>query len=504
VIYNQSLSIANNSSTVGAVLHLARVEAEESTQSRPIRSVHSVTRILRPIRTAVRTTVRFVAAGAVLAALAGCGNTYRPVVTAINPVGPAGQPTKYAVVVSSTGPTTPGLATFVDFSGDTVLITANIGINPYYLAVDSGGVTGYTLNSDKTLTSFDISTSLLSSQVLQSTLLDNNGILPPSINPEGTNTYISQPGRNSVAQYISSPLGLHQELPIDKAYTPVYVAGVANAPRVFVISKATSGGSGQVSTVETASNTIDATPIPVGQNPVYGVMTADGRRTFVMNKGSNNISVINAQTNQLDTPLSTLTDAKAVAPLWADFAPTLNELVVANAGDGVHAGSVSIFSIPLCTANAQPTNPNCDPNNPVDAVGFGTLIANVPVGVNPVMVAVLQDGTRAYVLNGGNPNLPCAAPSASNPLGNCTVSVINLTSNTVTAAIPLPVSTNPLTTTQNGHPNWIAVTTGTPTGKVYVTSAESNFMTVIRTDTDSVLTEVPLQGAGISVRVTAP
>jgi len=120
------------------------------------------------------------------------------------------------------------------------------------------------------------------------------------------------------------------------------------------------------------------------------------------------------------------------------------------------------------------------------------------------MVAVLQDGTRAYVLNGGNPNLPCAAPSASNPLGNCTVSVINLTSNTVTATIPLPVSTNPLTPTQNGHPNWIAVTTGTPTGKVYVTSAESNFMTVIRTDTDSVLTEVPLQGAGVSVRVTAP
>jgi YVTN family beta-propeller protein len=79
--------------------------------------------------------------------------------------------------------------------------------------------------------------------------------------------------------------------------------------------------------------------------------------------------------------------------------------------------------------------------------------------------------------------------------------VVNLTSNTVTATIPIPVLT---TSVQNGHPTWIAVTTGTPTGKVYVTSPESNFMTVIRTDTDSVLTTVPLQGAGISVRVTAP
>lgn len=452
----------------------------------------------------MRSVVRFAAGAAVLAALAGCGDQYRPVVTSINPVGPAGQPTKFAIAISSTGPTSPGLATMVDFSGDTVLITANVGVNPYYLALDTNGVNAYTLNSDRTLTSFPISTNLLSSQVLQSTLLPNNGVLPPSINPEGLNTYLSQPGRNSVAQYSGTPLALKQELPIASAFSPGYVVGVASAPRVYAISKANGGGNGQVTTIETASNTVDVTPIPVGKNPVYGVMTSDTRRAFIMNQGSNDVSVINAQTNQLDTPLSTLTDPNAVAPVWADLAPTLNELIVANAGDGVHRGSISIFSIPLCSVIAQPGNPNCDPNNPVDAVGFGKLLANVPVGINPVMVAVLEDGSRAYVLNKGNPSLPCAAPTASDPLGNCTVSVVNLTSNTVTATIPVPLSTNPLTTAANGHPTWIAVTTGTPTGKVYVVSPESNFMTVIRTDTDSLLTTIPLQGAGISVRVTAP
>jgi hypothetical protein len=82
------------------------------------------------------------------------------------------------------------------------------------------------------------------------------------------------------------------------------------------------------------------------------------------------------------------------------------------------------------------------------------------------------------------------------------VSVIDLDTSTVIATIPLPLSINPLTPTANGHPNYIAVTSGTPTGKVYVTSADSNFMTIIRTDTDVVDLTVSLQGNGVSVRIT--
>ncbi len=78
------------------------------------------------------------------------------------------------MAISTTGTAahpTPGLVTFVDFSGDTVLVTANIGVNPYYLVLNSGGNTGFTLNSDRTLSTFDISPSLLRSQILQTTLL---------------------------------------------------------------------------------------------------------------------------------------------------------------------------------------------------------------------------------------------------------------------------------------------------------------------------------------------
>ena len=452
-------------------MHLARIE--DTTQPQSNR---------RPTRSAAKSVSLFALTTAALTSILGCGNTYRPVVSAVNPVGPAGQPTKYAIAVSSPSLTNPGLVTIVDFSGDTILITANIGIAPYYLALNSGGNTGYTLNGDGTVTSFGISTSLQTKDVLQTTLLA--GANPNSILPLSASSYISEPGRNSIAQLTGSPLALKQELPVDTGYSPVYIAGAAAGNRAYAISQAVpaNGGPGQVAAIDIASNTI-SNRINVGIEPVYGVMTADGRRVFVMNQGDGTVSVINAQTNQLDVAPTGSTNPIVVGtqPVWADFAPVRNELVVANAGDGTKPGTVSIINIPLCSAVTLPSNPGCDVNNPVDAVGFGQVLATVPVGVNSLMVAVLQDvpNSRAYVLN----------------QHDSTVSVISLTTNTVTTTIPVPASL---------HPTFIAATSGTPTGKIYVTSPETNTMTIIRTDTDTVDTTVDLQGKGVQVRVTAP
>ena len=431
-----------------------------------------------------------------LMALGGCGSTYRPVVAAINPVGPSGQPQKFAVAISSTGVNSPGLVTLVDFSGDTVLNTTSIGTNPQYLILGGGGTSGYTVNSDGTLNVFSISTSLIASQVEETTLLA--GAAPvKSVFPQGTSTYVTETGRNAIGQFTGSPLALRQELSVAN---PVYVVGVAGSPRVYALSQGAAGAAnGQAIAIDVASNTPTAA-LNVGRTPVYGVMTADGRRAFVMNQGDGTVSVINAQTNQLDTlPAAgggiTSTIPVGTAPVWADFAPPLSEMVVANQGNGGN-GTLSVVSIPLCNAGALTSNPNCNANNPSDAVGFGTVLADVPVGIGPVMVSALQDGTRAYVANSGN-TLPCVTGGVNT--GNCSVSVVNLTSNTVTATIPLPC-----------HPSYIAATTGTPTGKVYVVCNDpTNFaagqnMTIIRTDLDIVTTTIPLQGTGVSVRVTAP
>jgi YVTN family beta-propeller protein len=382
--------------------------------------------------------------------------------------------------------------TLVDFSGDTILVTPNVGVNPYYLAVDSGGTTGFTLNGDGTLTSFDISPSLMTNQVLQTTLLP--GANPVALYSSAGNTYLAEPGRNSVAVLKGTPPALQQELPVAK--NPVYVIGVGGAARYYSLSQGTVGNNGVAQAIETSTNTL-SNAITVGKNPVYGVMTFDGKRAFVLNKDDNTVNVINVQANQLDVfhdptdPIYptdpthariTSTIPVGVAPLWADLVPTKAELVVANQGTGTAPGSVSIINIPLCSATAQ-NNPNCDPTNPIDALGFGQVLATVPVGKNPIMVSVLQDGSKAYVAN----------------YNDSTVSVVNLTSNTVTATIPVV-----------GRPIYIAATTGTPTGKVYVVSADTiapnknSVMTVIRTDIDAVTTTINLQGTGVSVRVTQP
>ncbi len=247
-------------------------------------------------------------------------------------------------------------------------------------------------------------------------------------------------------------------------------------------------------------------------------MTGDSRRAFILNQGEGTVTVINAQPMHSTPsaipisgapthiiPLSTVVQP-SLQPVWADFAPTLNELAVVSAGPTVSAnGALSLISIPICSTTALPTNPNCDVNNPVDAAGFGTILQTVQVGINPVMVSVLQDGTFAFVANAGDPNQPCAAaPPDGTP--NCSISVINLKNNRVVAtltSLPDAQCSTATVLAVCGHPSYIVATTGTPTGKVYVVSSDSKFLSVIRTDTDTVQAVIPLQGNGVSVRVTA-
>jgi YVTN family beta-propeller protein len=437
--------------------------------------------------------------------LTACGSNYRPVVSAISPVGPAGQPQKYAVIASSTGADTPGLSTLVDFSGDTVVNTTNLGDNPYWLLVDPTGSEGYTLNGDGTVNSFALTASLIQSQVNQSTL--PSGSIATTLISQGTSLYATQAGLGSVAQLQSIPPAIKQELPTGP--NTVYTVAVSSAPRVYAVvqsgntsCQSTFTGGPHVAAIETTTQTISAC-LPTGSNPVYGVMTSDGRRAFIMNQGSNTVTVINSQSNAIDSfntyPNGTI--PVGTAPVWADFAPTLDEMVVANAGNGTTPGSVSIISIPLCSSTTVVSNPNCDTSNPVDAAGFGTVVATIPVGVNPQHVQVLQDGSQAVVANQGN--------AAAGIPGS--VSFINLATNTVIATIPATTGTDGVADlTVHGYPSYLAVTTGTPTGKVYVISgattgyAGSHDLTVIRTDIDQVETHIGLLSTGVMVHVTAP
>jgi hypothetical protein len=538
----------------------------------------------------------------------GCGVQYRPVVSAINPVGPAGQPTKYAVAVSNPNPQdlitsysitgnvitvtvsapnpfvvgeqaslygfptstflngqtvtilaagfsttqfeanfthanvaattengitsllgSAGLVTFVDFSGDTVVTTPSILPNPNYFVINGSGSSGYVTNTNGSLNFFSLSASLITSNIGQTTLpvssipVSISAITPSSATstlfiPEASTTNPTVIALNSATAVLYSQLAVGPN--------PVYVVGIDGAARVYAISQGTTPGTsaGSVAAIEATSATslsISAT-LPVGVTPVYGVMTADARRAFILNQGSGTISVINVISNALDTavPIITIpqiTSTKLVNgvstactaaphPIWAGLSPVNSELLVLNQGDGSCPGSLSVINIPLCTNSTPTTNPNCNTANPVDATGFGTVVASVPLilstpsgivrGVNPQMVSVLQDGSAAYIASSGSAS--AASPDPGSVTG------ISLLTNTLIAAIPASSSGTAPATDVFGHPNTISATTGSPTGKVYVTAPDSSDLTIIYTDTNTVQSHVTLQGNGLRVLVTQP
>ncbi|MGC1782837.1 MAG: hypothetical protein WA708_09985 [Acidobacteriaceae bacterium] len=440
-------------------------------------------------------------------------------VTSIPPVQPAAQPTKYAIVTTcgnnpdTSAPTidqvcanstVPGLASIVDFSGDSLLVQVNLGNGPRWLGLNSNGTLAYIANTDGTIDSFIVETSTESNNVNISTLLPNtfSSTAPNALLSTSNYLYVSQPGRSSVAA-LSETTGVAPSVVLDIPITdptappntpqnPVNLVGNPTAQRVYAISQGANAGScpasgsnGTATGIEVSTNTISST-LSLGACPVYGVMSADNRRTFILNQASGTVTVIDSQQNQIDTNPNlnggTGTITVGAGPDWADIYNNGAILAVANSG----SGTLSLINI--STDSFGHDSPN-----------FGQTIATVPLrtgnnppsSVQPSSVSILQDGTRAYVAN----------------RGNGTVSVVSLVSNTVTKTIALPQE--PCNAAQPNvlcavHPISIAATTGTPTGKVYVVSPDTNVLTILRTDSDTISENLPLTGNGIQVRVTAP
>lgn len=445
--------------------------------------------------------------------LAGCGNQYRPVVTPINPTGPAALPTANVVVVSQPGysplapgvigPCAPGVTygtpsvySLVNFSGDSLMNQANGGNGPLTFALDTGGALVYGPNCDGTLTNATASTTALVSKDIQtSTLLPSSSNWVPSNNLLANgNLYVTEicPGgtacvcpngattcMNFVSQMTGSPEALKQDIPV--APSLINLTGFSTAERLYAISQGNSGGgtqpawgdcatpsnvtvNGEADAIETTTNTISAT-LPLGICPVYGFMTPDAQRTFIMNRGSGTVTVINSQLNAIDAAHPSI--PVGAGPVYADYYRQAQLLVTAN----YDSNTISIIDVSL----DQYGN---------DSTTFGRVLATVPVGLHPVEVSVLQDGSRVYVANQGDLTTTPATPGS--------VSVVNLSDFTVEKTIAL-----------TANPHAIASVYNYPIGKVYVSSQNSPYLTVIRTDTDVVSATPEMQGNIVEMRVSS-
>jgi DNA-binding beta-propeller fold protein YncE len=460
------------------------------------------------------------AALVVAALVGGCGDNYRPVVTPVNTSGPPAQPTSYVIVVSTTGSSTPGIVTIVDYSGDSILTEAPIGPGPKVFTIDEIASTGYTVNSDGTLSNFALTTSLQAKNVSESTLPTT--AQPVNLLAPSSGLWAVDLNDNVVDLFSGSPESYKLSIPVATAASPatmpVMVTGspTLTGEREYVISQNLPDATGQVTCnnpsnfssaptgvatpIEISSNTTDPA-IPVGKCPVYAIESPDQQRFFVLNRGDDTITVINARNNTPDTctPFQnqngqwitchpTIQLPTGSGPVYAEYNAARQQLIVANY-DG---GTISVVNVPLDEYGNDSntyTNSTCSTYAACGAItgGFGTFIT-IPVGntakPNPASVTVLYDGSKAYTANQND----------DSGTGNGTVTVVNLSTYTVEKTI-----------TVVGHPRTIASTQNSEYSKIYTASPDSPFVTIIEsspTVTDLIDTTVLVEGTVVDLRVT--
>jgi hypothetical protein len=485
------------------------------------------------------------AAITVSALIAGCGNNYRPVVKPITPTGPPAQPSSYVVVVSSTGASTPGQATIVDYSGDTVMASAPIGPGPIAFTVDAIAGNGYTVNSDGTLTNFPVTTSLQAKNVTVTTLPST--AVPVNLMAPSTGLWVADLNGDVTDVFTGSPQTFKLAVPV--ATMPVYVAGApaVTGQRYFVVSQnpmATGGftsttcnsgpggvgENGVVTPIEpsyVADSAIGLDPFNASnsaagstnaQCPVFALESTDQKRLFVLNRGSDTVSVVNIQDNTLDQctpfvnqsgqtvtchpilPLSTTAVANlktastatgitnvpvtppngtagmaaTAGPVDAEYNAATSQLIVSNY-DG---GTITVIDVSLDEYGN-------------DSETFGTTYT-IKVGNTanplPASVTVLSDGSKAYTANQGD----CAPDCTTS--ANGTVSVVNLVTHTLEKTL-----------TVVGNPRTVLNTQNSEYDKVYAAAPNSPFITIIETtptEIDVIDTTVLVQGNVVDLRVT--
>jgi DNA-binding beta-propeller fold protein YncE len=450
---------------------------------------------------------RLVLLGVVCAAAAlvsGCGNNYRPVITPVPTTGPAAQPAAYAVVVSAPAVTSPGIVTIIDYSGDTILAQAPIGPGPSTFSIDWFGANGYTLNSDGTVSNFPVSSTLQAKNVSYTTL--TQGFEPVNFFTPSAGLYATDLGNSSVDVFSGFPQAYKLSIPV--APTPVIMTGSGQlVQRDFVVSQGNSKGgnvaspvtcnqspqtasAGELDSIEVSTDTVSAQN-PVGKCPVYVLESPDTRRVFVLNRGDDTITVINGQTNSLNTctPFTSQNGqpvtCHSVLPLSLG-AVTATGVTPPNGTAGMTATAGPVFaeySVPnslLVVANYDGSTVSVidvsEDEYGNDSPTFGTTFT-IPVGNNPASVTALVDGSRAYTAN----------------QTDGTVSIVNLTSHTFEKTLQVV-----------GNPRTVVSTQNSLYGKVYVASPNSPTLTIIRTDLDLVDTTVLVEGNVVDVRVTTP
>ena len=391
-------------------------------------------------------------------------------------------PPAYATVVSepSSGTGAP-FVSVLDITGDSISAAQPLVSNPLGFTLDAGGVYANTINSNATMNYFPANGTLTSQTVGNDTVTDacTSDIFSPSpefftldIKTSAIDVGLSGNGKGlfSLASGITLP------------QTPVAMTGIAGSHRYMIISQNVPYGvacnnipsqvpnDGTVTVYDSSSGT-SISSINVGHCPVYGVTSADGHRSFILNRGDDTVSVINVDTATLDTTLSIPhTAGKPAGPVYAEFVAKTNRLVVAN----YENDTVAIFNAALDNTHA-------------DGPAFGTAFsvdlwngATHTTGKHPAGLTVMADGSRAYVANQEQGS----------------VDVVDLRLNSVVSTLQLNVTGSPVI-----HPREVAANTPGSTnglwGNIWVAAPDSGEVPYINVQGNAVAQPLSCSSGGL-------
>jgi YVTN family beta-propeller protein len=398
-----------------------------------------------------------------------CGDEFRPIAIPITPPLPDPQAIHAIFVVSDNGfskplssgeSVNPGGTSRLDVSGDSNLAVSQVGLGPMHAAIPGNGARIYVANAlEDTVSSFSPS----SPTAVTTTSLPS-GSTPMFLESKETATmYVANYDRNTVGAIITATNVLASPL-INVGTNPVALVETPDGKKLYSVNQ----GSGDVTPITTSSRTAGI-PIPAGTTPVWAVARSDSARVYVLDSGSGNLFTINTLNN---APVATSVSAGAGANFMA-YDRAMNRVYIVNPN----------------TANLTIADVSSDAPQALSQIAVCT-------GCHPVSVAVLPDGTRAYV----GSYMLVTDPTNGLPAIEWQVAVINaqtLTPRTIVPADPsvtlfdrdtvnptgcgsTPFGSSPL-------PFRISVAASGDSSKVFVSSCDAGSTAVIQTSSDTLV-----------------
>ena len=258
------------------------------------------------------------------------------------------------------------------------------------------------------------------------------------VSPDGATAYFTnnQPAPNGAVSVVDTQSNsVTTSIPVGD--NPIGIAITPNGSKAYVANIT----SGDVSVIDTASNSV-ITTINVGPTPLGIVVSPDGSKVYIAHRFSNFISVIDTVTDTFQTTVTV-----GQNPFGIEVSPDSSKIYVANSDDNsvsvidavtnTIVNTIAVGGFPLGLAITSDGTRLLVVNQSTDNVSIidtalETVVNTLPVGDQPLDIRITEDGLTAYVTNTG--------------FSDETVSVINISSNTVLSPIEL-----------SGRPNKIGI-----------------------------------------------